>query len=66
MAYIYAVGFLLVVLFVQLSYGRDSILTYKVPAGSRECFFEDISAEGEIDLEYQVFKCSIYICHLLV
>ena len=54
MAYKHANVFLLAVLCVQLSYGRDSTLTYKVPAGSRECFFEDISAEGEIDLEYQV------------
>ena len=50
------------VLCVQVSYGRDSTLTYKVPAGSRECFFEDISANGEVDLEYQVFGC-LYLNH---
>ena len=44
---------------VQISYGRDSTITYKVPAGSRECFFEDIKANGEIDLEYQVFQCCV-------
>lgn len=45
---------IIALLCVQVSFGRDSIFTFKVPPGSRECFFEDISAEGEIDLEYQV------------
>ena len=48
---------LVALLCVQVSFGRDSIFTFKVPPGSRECFFEDISAEGEIDLEYQVYFC---------
>lgn len=56
MAVVHVIIISLVVLWVQISSGLDTTLTYKVPAGSRECFFEDISAEGEIDLEYQVVQ----------
>ena len=62
MAAVHLVEFLLTVLCVQISYGRDSTVTYKLPAGSRECFFEDISANGEIDLEYQVLSVYLIIC----
>ena len=63
MAVVHVIIISLVVLWVQISSGLDTTLTYKVPAGSRECFFEDISAEGEIDLEYQVFSCPTHVYH---
>ena len=44
----------LAVFCLTISYGREASVTYKVPAGARECFFEDIPREGEIDIEYQV------------
>lgn len=64
MAAVHYIIILLALLCVQVSYGRDSIFTFKVPPGSRECFFEDISAEGEIDLEYQVFAS--FLLHTFV
>lgn len=64
MAVLHVVAFLFITaLCVQISYGRDSTVTYKVPAGSRECFFEDISENGEVDLEYQVFRCFMCLDH---
>ena len=39
---------------LTLSRAVDVTMTYRVPAGSRDCFYQEISAEGEIDLEYQV------------
>ena len=41
---------------LALSQAVDVTMTYRVPAGAKDCFYQEISAEGEIDLEYQVLE----------
>jgi len=54
------IEFLYTISFVVICGALDETLTVTVSPGGRECFFEEISANSQYEIEYQV--CLFYMC----
>ena len=48
------VEFLFAISFVEISGAVDIMLTVNVAPGGRECFVQDIAANSQYEIEYQV------------